>query len=123
MKKRLRKKRHCDEFREFGFEVEFTFEVCSTADDQDELLYAFIDHAIEENGLLFGGGGQGGRWSGIAYADGPPGTRTTAAQRTAVLTWLKMHPRVITAKASDLFDLWYDDLPSDRGANWGKSAS
>jgi len=122
MKKRLRKKKHRGEFRELGFEVEFTFEVGSTVDDENEVLYGFIDHAIEDNELLFGGGGQGGRWSGIAYAEGPPGAKTTPDQRTAVLTWLKVHPRIITAKASDIFDLWYDDLPSDRGANWGVDA-
>ena len=122
MKKRIRKKKHLGEFQEIGFELEFTFDIGSTIDEENKVLYAFIDHAIEDNNLFFGGGGEGGLWSGVAYANGPPGTRTTPEQRAAVLTRLEDHPRVITAKASDFFDLWYDELPSERGLNRGAHA-
>ncbi len=116
MKKRLRKKRHLGEFQEIGFEVSFTFEPGATIEEDNDLLFAFLDYAIEDNGLLFGGGGRDGSWSGVAYADGPPGTRTSPEQRGAVLEWLNRHPRMKTIRAGEFFDLWHDELPSDSGA-------
>lgn len=117
MKKRIRKKLRLGEFQEIGFELTFAFEPGPTVGEENEFLFDFLDHAIECNHLLFGGGGQDGHWSGVVYRNEPRGISTTAEQRATVLAWLNDHPRVITAKASGFFDLWYDDLPSERHLN------
>jgi len=113
MKKRIRKKKHVGEFRESGFELVFQFEPMLTAEQGNQLLDDFLENAIEANDLYFGGGGRDGRWSGVAYASGPPGTTTSAKQRSSVLAWLEPHPQVIAVQASDFFDLWHDELPSE----------
>jgi len=53
MKKRLRKKKHLVEFTEWGRELTIQR---NTREDFMEFFYAFIDEAIEANGLTCGGG-------------------------------------------------------------------
>ena len=55
MKKRLRKKKHQDEFGEWGRQLVITR---NTKDGFDEFLDAFIENAIEANGCYCGGGGK-----------------------------------------------------------------
>jgi uncharacterized protein YggL (DUF469 family) len=54
MRKRLRKKKHVGEFREYG--VEFAATV-KPGVDFDAFCDDFIDECIESRGLAFGGGG------------------------------------------------------------------
>ena len=56
MRKRLRKKKHVGEFREYG--VEFAATV-KPGVDFDAFCDDFIDECIESRGLAFGGGGGG----------------------------------------------------------------
>ena len=54
MKKRLRKKKHCGEFTEWGRQLVI---MRNQKDGFDEFLDAFIEEAIESNGCYCGGGG------------------------------------------------------------------
>jgi uncharacterized protein YggL (DUF469 family) len=52
--KRLRKKKHCGEFTEWGRQLVI---IRNRNDGLDEFLDAFIEEAIEANGCHCGGGG------------------------------------------------------------------
>lgn len=56
MKKRLRKKLHLGEFREYGLELDLTITNLKTEDEMDLLLDRFIEDFVEANGLYCGGG-------------------------------------------------------------------
>ncbi len=102
MKKRLRKKRRLGEFQELGFEV--TFE-CNAA-LAEEVLGAFIDGAIEANGLAAGGGGADLQSFFVTSA-----RRRCSAnemQRAAVESWLTANSRVLKSAVGPLRDAWYD---------------
>ena len=80
--------KHLGEFKEFGVELEMTLR----ADvDFDAFLDAFLRDAVEANGLLFGGGGQGSRLGGFLELG-----RLDACQAnlTAVVAWLAAEKRI-----------------------------
>ena len=94
MKKRLRKKRRLGEFREFGFEVEFTAD--------ESVLDEFID-MIEENNLQSGIGGLE-TWEGVVQGDWRQSV--TEQQREIVRQWLMNHPKIQAVKAGEFVDMW-----------------
>ena len=100
--RRLRKKRHVDEFREFGFHVRFALRALSAA-EADRFWDAFLAEAIEARGLTYGGGEQGF----VAALRGS----ATEADRDAVRDWLAARPEVMSAEVGSLVDAWYDDAP------------
>ena len=104
MRKRLRKKKHLGEFQELGFELSFDY-VVSDVEEEDALLDAFLLEAVEAHGLLFGGGGGHGSWSGFAAA-GAKGASATEADREAVRAWLEGRPEVRAARIGPLRDAW-----------------
>jgi uncharacterized protein YggL (DUF469 family) len=57
MKKRIRKKHHLGEFQELGFEISFDLGVSDDQAEEEDAFFQFLEHAIEANGLYFGGGG------------------------------------------------------------------
>jgi uncharacterized protein YggL (DUF469 family) len=63
--RRLRKKLHLDEFQEFGFEILFLLPENLGSEKLDNFSHQFLVEAIENNGLLFGGG-IGGNSEGFA---------------------------------------------------------
>ena len=103
MKKRLRKKLHLGEFREFGFSVAFQTPSTLSTDERNSLLDAFIE-MIEQNGLQFGGGGLD-KWEGFVALD----SRGTATEqhRQAVHKWLNNHPQIESIIVGELIDSWY----------------
>ena len=103
MKKRLRKKLHVGEFREFGFSVSFQTEATLSTDERDSLLDAFIV-MIEANGLQFGGGGLD-QWEGFVALD----SRGTATElhRQVVQRWLEDQPHIHGVVVGKLMDAWH----------------
>jgi uncharacterized protein len=116
MKKRLRKKRRLCEFREFGFKVGFRFSGQLDTKSRNDLLDRFIEYAIENNGLQFGGGGGGNEWNGFVALDNSRGS-TLETHRQAVENWFKQEPEVKEYYLSDMIDIWYGRL-TDGDGNW-----
>jgi uncharacterized protein YggL (DUF469 family) len=105
--KRLRKKLHLLEYREFGFEICFRFSADLSEEARNSLIDDFIREAIEANGLQFGGGGSDNVWDGFATLDAKRGT-ATEAHREKVIGWLTMNPKILQYRVGDLADAWYD---------------
>ncbi len=108
MKRRLLKKKHLGPFQELGVVIDVTFR---SGCDGDRLLDDFIEHAIEANSLQFGGAmmPREHRLNGVVEL-GVAGDDTATRQRL-VVDWLRTRPDVESVKVSELFDLWYDELP------------
>ncbi|BBI92312.1 YggL family protein [Serratia symbiotica] len=102
--RRLRKKLHIEEFQEMGFSVVWRFTEGTAVEDIDNTLDAFIDEAIEPNGLAFDGSGYL-QWEGLICLQriGP----CTNEHRAQVKNWLDAR-KLIDVKVSDLFDIWWD---------------
>ena len=107
MKRRLRKKKHVGEFREYGFEIRFIFSEQLSTVDRNSLLDDWICLAIENNGLQFGGGGRGNIWKGVVTSEGKGST--TEEQRIIIEEWLSAEPRVLDYEVGSLIDVWLDD--------------
>jgi uncharacterized protein len=107
MKRRLRKKFHLGEFREFGFAVEFALVPGLSDDAADGFLDRFIDQAIEADRMLAGGGGHGAHWNFFVSSAGQRRS-VDEAQRTRVLDWLGRQPEVKERSAGPLVDAWHD---------------
>ncbi|MBI4488111.1 MAG: YggL family protein [Deltaproteobacteria bacterium] len=105
MRKRLRKKFHLGEFREFGFEV--AFRVADTVSDAelDNCFWdAFIDEAIEARGLSCGGG-CGREWDIFVTRAGRQSA--TEEDRAAVGSWLKDRGSACGIRIGLLVDAWH----------------
>lgn len=103
VRKRLRKKKRIGEFTEYGFEISFRLKSDISVTAWESLIDRFLEEAIEGNGLLFGGGGDFGNWSGFAVA---AESRLSAndLQREAVRRWLEATPEVADVNVSPLHD-------------------
>jgi uncharacterized protein YggL (DUF469 family) len=104
VRKRLRKKLRVGEFQELGFTVELTL-----PPDLDEaamwlLSDAFLEQAIEANGLLCGGG-CGRSWDVFVVHAGR--CSATEAHRAAVAAWLAQQPLLLAARIGPLVDAWH----------------
>jgi uncharacterized protein YggL (DUF469 family) len=100
MKKRLRKKKHLGEFREWGREVSLRLvEGAGTMD----FLEDFIE-MIEVNGLCCGGGFDG-KGNGAIVVE--LGIAKDNPKWEAVGCWLAEHRAVVEWSAGPVFDLWY----------------
>jgi uncharacterized protein YggL (DUF469 family) len=104
MRKRLRKKLRLDEFREHLFGVRYSLRTDLGADAADAFLWRFLEGAIEANGLLCGGGGQGEAWEFYVSLEGRGSP--TAMQRARVGDWLGHQTEVQTYALGDFFDGW-----------------
>jgi uncharacterized protein YggL (DUF469 family) len=107
MKRRLRKKFHLGEFREFGFAVEFALDPGLSDDEAGAFLDRFIVHAVEADRMVAGGGGHGTRWNFFVSAAARRGS-VDEAQRARVLDWLGRQPEVKERSAGPLVDAWHD---------------
>ncbi|HUG94356.1 MAG TPA: 50S ribosome-binding protein YggL [Planctomycetaceae bacterium] len=101
MRKRLRKKKHLGEFQEFGVELSV---VLRPQTDFDSFLDDFLEHAVEANGLGFGGGGKAPELSGILEL----GRRDVfRANLALVQRWLAAHDNVESFRAGEPVDAWH----------------
>ena len=107
LKRRLRKKLHVGEFQEFGFEVLIKFKSNLDEAGFDKFVDEFIDK-VEENKLLFGGGGGADAWSGfittLANYQSP-----SIVQKEKIKDWLENHQGISECKVGNLKDAWYDN--------------
>ncbi|MBR9728232.1 50S ribosome-binding protein YggL [Shewanella intestini] len=102
--RRLRKKLRVDEFQEFGFDVNWTFEDSVSETQIDQIVDQFIDDVIEARKLGFHGGGHKG-WEGI-IATQTIG-KCTDDDIKAVNDFWATQP-VTDVKTSALYDLYWD---------------
>ncbi len=107
MKKRLRKKKHVCEFKEFGFPVQFRFFGGLSTVERNALLDEWV-LLIEANGLQFGGGGPQDVWEGFVALD--KRGSTTEDHRRVVDSWLRNESRVSAYKVGLFVDAWYGDV-------------
>lgn len=103
MKKRLRKKLHVAEFREFGFEVSFRLPDDLDEAGLDRFFDSFIAEAIEGHGLMCGGG-CGQVWDVFVTRHGR--RSATDEDRHGVAAWLQQHPDVTDVQIGPLIDAW-----------------
>lgn len=111
MKKRLRKKKHLGEFRQLGFSVHFRFREGLTDSEFERFSNEFIEHAIEAQGLQFGGGGSPERgWGGVVSKDHRHAS-STESDKAAVENWAQGRAEVESSRFSDFWDIWYGQDP------------
>ena len=105
MKKRIRKKKHCGEFTEWGRQLVI---MRNWKDGFDEFLDAFIEETIESNGCYCGGGGNEDKLDVVVElgrrSDSP------AAKLGKITAWLDARPDVQNWRMGDEFDVWHGDL-------------
>ena len=105
MKKRLRKKKHCREFTEWGKQLIITR---NSKEGFDEFLDAFIEEAIVANGCYCGGGGKEDKLDVVVElgrrSDDPP------ARMKRITAWLDARPDVQSWKMGEEFDIWHGDF-------------
>lgn len=101
MRRRLRKKKHLGEFREFSV----AFRIGLSPGNE---FYAFLDdwiaNAIEANGLQFGGGGKSGDIGGVVELGRFDVCRNNLAK---IEHWLANHDSVKSFQIGELFDGWH----------------
>lgn len=100
--RRLRKKLHLDEFQELGFEVDIHWTATAAAEDLEALFWRFIEEAVADNSLCFGGSDS----AGFIYREGGSASDD---DRAAVEKWLAACPDVASFTVSPLRDAWYPD--------------
>jgi uncharacterized protein YggL (DUF469 family) len=102
MNKRLRKKFHLAEVSEWASNVDIRL---TRADASDDFFDHFILDAIEANGCICGGGGQGTEWGyGIVLgrmADDPNG------KLAKIRAWFDSRSDVAGYKIGPLVDAWH----------------
>jgi uncharacterized protein YggL (DUF469 family) len=104
MKKRLRKKKHLGEFKQFGLQL---LVLRNRKDGFNEFLDTFIEKAVEESGCFCGGGGPEDILDVIIELGKNPSDHSRKLD--GIVAWLKSRPDVKEWKFGPLFDLWYED--------------
>ena len=115
MKKRLRKKKHLDEFAQWGRQIVI---VLHEEANLDAFLDDFIDEAIEGNGCFCGGGGPP-EALGFVIELGPQ-SDDPDARFEKIGEWLDARDDIQSWKAGKEFVLWhgdYEDIADNRGEN------
>ena len=101
--RRLRKKLCVDEFQELGFEVTLTYRDGLENQAVDGFLEAFLNEAVEANGLGYIGGEDYG-FVCLARRGS-----VSEEQRNQVEAWLKGRSELAEANVSPLIDVWYPE--------------
>ena len=101
--RRLRKKLCVDEFQELGFEINLTYRDGIESNQVDAFLEAFLDDAMEANGLGYIGGEDYG-----FVCLGRRGS-VTEELRNQVEAWLKGRSELADFTVSPLMDVWYPE--------------
>ena len=116
MKKRLRKKKHLGEFRQFGFSLACRFHTSVSFEQFDRFVNGFIIEAIEAEGLAFGGGGDPAQdWSGI-ICRAHRYDSITEEDRERVGNWLRGQEILAAVEISAPWDVWHGSDPLDEPA-------
>lgn len=102
MKKRLRKKLHLKEFKEFGFEVIIHHDQSLSAEQQVDMLDHLIDF-MEANNYQVGGSAEG------AYITKRKGS-INEQERQSIIEAIGTIEGVLSVTASPLTDAWHDKL-------------
>jgi len=105
MKKRLRKKKNCGEFTEWGRQLVI---IRNRKDGFDDFLDAFIEEAIESNGCYCGGGGKEDKLDVVVefgHRSDDPDTRLNK-----ITEWLGARPDVENWRVGEEFDVWHGDF-------------
>lgn len=101
VRRRLRKKKHLGEFREFSVSVRIGLSPGTN-------FYAFLDdwitNAVEANGLQFGGGGRADEIDGVVELGRIDVCRNNLAK---IEHWLANHDSVKSFQIGELFDGWH----------------
>jgi uncharacterized protein YggL (DUF469 family) len=103
MRKRLRKKKHLKEFKEFGVEISIQLK---KEKGFDKFWFDFITEAIERNNFVFGGGGGGNKFKGfieLGYEKEDP-----VILKNKLIEWLDLRKDIETYHVGELKDAWYD---------------
>ena len=111
MKKRLRKKKHCGEFTQWGRQLVITR---NTKDGFDDFLDAFILGAVEANGCFCGGVGCGDNLDVIVELGRSLNDVSSRMQK--ITSWLDSRLDIQGYRLGDVFDLWngdYKDLDEE----------
>ncbi len=108
MKKRLRKKKRIGEFQEFGFKTGFRFSDELDTITRNELIDRFIEIAIENNELQFGGGGEF-EWNGFIALEKARGS-TLDHHREAVKQWYIQESKILEYYITSMIDAWHGDF-------------
>lgn len=101
--RRLRKKLRVDEFQEFGFDINWTFDESVSEEQIDSVVDQFIEEVIEPRDLGFHGGGHR-EWEGI-IATQDIGKCTEDDRAVAIAFWEGQ--KVSDVVVSDLYDIWW----------------
>jgi uncharacterized protein YggL (DUF469 family) len=105
MKKRLREKKHCGEFTEWGRQLVVAR---NRKDGFDEFLDAFIEEAIESNRCSCGGGGKEDKLDVVVElgrrSDDPD------ARLARITAWLDARSDVQSWRVGDEFDVWHAEF-------------
>lgn len=103
--KRLRKKLYVDEFKVMGFEIDMTFIENATEDQLDDFLDAFLT-LIEDNNLIFVGGGTREAFSGFVTPN-ERYTSATEAQKKQIADWLATTDLLEKHTIGEMVDAYY----------------
>lgn len=102
---RLRKKMHKGEFKELGFDVDFSFREGLSDEDADRFFDDLIGELIVPAGLIYGGSTEG------FVCRATPGS-VTEDERAAVKQWLEARPELARTEIGPLVDAWYSGTDS-----------
>ncbi|MNP09295.1 hypothetical protein D3C76_1013960 [compost metagenome] len=94
-----------DEFQELGFELNLGFKEDLSDETIDAFLDAFLEEAMDANGLDYVGGDDFGL---VCKAERGS---VTPEQRAAVESWLKGRNELTKIEVSPLLDAWYPEKP------------
>lgn len=90
------------------FCVQFTFDKNLDKSIRNALLSKWLEEAMENNDLQFGGGGISNSWEGVA--EHSEGQEVTEGQRIQVEEWLRNNPLIHQFKVGPLVEstqLWH----------------
>jgi uncharacterized protein YggL (DUF469 family) len=102
MKKRLRKKKHLREFREWGAPLAVRRR---HPDGFDDFLDDFVEQAIEAQGLWFGGGGHDDRLIGVIEVG--RAYEAIEARLQPIRRWLEAREDIEAYVVGTRVDLWH----------------
>jgi Uncharacterized protein conserved in bacteria len=103
--RRLRKKLCVDEFQELGFELNLDFKEDLNDEAIDSFLNAFLEEAMDANGLDYVGGDDFGL---VCLAKRGS---VNEEQRAIVEAWLKGRSELTKVEVSQLMDAWHPETP------------